>query len=473
MNSVLLISIDTLRADHLSCYGYPRRTSPNLDRLAREAALFEYAFAPCSYTVPSFTSMMTSRWPSWHTAKLYFQAPCALTPEMVPLAELMAASGYRTAAFISTVVLNRQNSGLDRGFEIYNQDITVPELNRPMFLYRQAKDTIEAASAWLQDIADEPFFLWIHLMDVHGPYNPPPPHDSHFINDGSDLTPFDRFHLPLIKTPITRNTAPEDYVPGIPAYQVLGFESSPNEGSPPNYESRFRRYLDRYDGAIHYTDLAIGRLLAMLKSRNCYDNTFVIVHSDHGEAFGEQGVFFFHGLTVTRDQIHVPLIIKAGQLAPGRYTDPVSLCDIMPFLVEALDLNDPGGMMGRSLISPPDPQRLIPSQILRQLAVINNENLYLYGDGWFESPENDTLFETAEGLHFLERSQPCRRYKYRKDPLSYHPLDPGQDKVRVNAWAHDFVSEANTQIFKSEPLIMDEKETSAITERLRSLGYLD
>ncbi|GAG22491.1 unnamed protein product, partial [marine sediment metagenome] len=256
----------------------------------------------------------------------------------------------------------------------------VPELNRPMFLYRRAEDTLAAAAAWLKEIKDEPFFLWVHLMDAHGPYTPPPPFETRFAGDGLTLTPFDRLRLPLTETQITRKTAPEDYIPGIPAYQALGFEPS----SPPKYESRFKEYLDRYDGAIAYVDLAVGRLLALLKSQNRYNDAIIIVHADHGEAFGEQGVFFFHGLTVTRDQIHVPLIVKAAQLAPGRYSAPVSLCDIMPFLAEALDLDAPGGMMGRSLLARPDPQRFIPSQILRQLAIINNENLYLYGQGYFE-----------------------------------------------------------------------------------------
>jgi len=473
MLSVLLISIDTLRADHLSCYGYVRRTSPNLDRLAQEAALFEYAFAPCSYTTPSFTSLMTSRWPSWHTAKLFFQAPYALTPDMVPLAELMAAYGYRTGAFVSTVILSRENSGLDRGFEIYDDKTTVPELNRPMLLYRQAKDTISAAGAWLDEIKNEPFFLWVHLMDVHGPYNPPSPYDSRFVNDRQTLTPYDRLRLPLIKTPVTRSCAPKDYTPGIPAYQVLGFEKSSTENKPPRYKSLFRYYLDRYDGAITYADLAIGRLLALLKSQDRYDDTIIIVHSDHGEAFGEQGVFFFHGLTVTRDQIHVPLIIKAPQLNPGRYTAPVSLCDIMPFLTEALDLDAPDGLMGRSLLAPPEEARLIPCQILRQLAVINNENLYLYGEGWFEPPENGTLFETEKGLDFLERSLPCSRFEYRKDPLGYQPLEPGPEKPKLDDWVRDFVIKANAQAFKSEPLIKGDQETADVEERLRALGYID
>ena len=475
MNSVLLISIDTLRADHLGCYGYPRQTSPNLDRLARESAVFEYAFAPCSYTVPSFTSMMTSRWPSWHTAKFFFQAPQALTPEMVPLAELMAAYGYRTAAFISTIILSRENSGLDRGFEVYNDNVTVPELNRPMFLYRRANDTINVAAKWLEEIKDEPFFLWVHLMDVHGPYNPPSPYDAKFIQDNQILTPFDRLHLPLIKTPVTRSCAPKNYIPGIPAYQVLGLETEPSsdQNEFPKYQSRFRHYLDRYDGAIAYVDLAIGRFLAFLKSKGRYDDTIVIVHSDHGEAFGEQGVFFFHGLTVTRDQIHVPLIIKTPHLAPGRYTTPVSLCDVMPFLVDVLDLDPPDGLMGRSLIDPPDEKRFIPAQILRQLGVINNKNLYLYGKGWFEPPEHKTLFETAEGLDFFERSLPCSCFDYTKDPLGCFPLQPGPEQSGLNNWVCDFIKKANAQLFRSEPLIKNEQETERTTEHLRSLGYID
>jgi len=472
MNSVLLISMDTLRADHLGCYGYPRKTSPNLDRLAGGSALFENAFAPCSYTVPSFTSLMTGRLPSWHTARFLNRSPISLAPDMVPLAELMAAAGYRTAAFISTIVLSRPNCGLARGFEIYDDETAVPELNRPDFLYRRGEDTTDAAISWLKGIGDEPFFLWVHYMDVHGPYDPPAPYTDRFAGDNLVLTPFDRLHLPLINTPVASKTAPKNYMPGIPAYQVLNLKLNDRQ-EPREYGTRFRTYLDRYDGAIFYADLCIGHLLAWLKKLERYDETVIIVHSDHGEAFGEEGVFFFHGLTLTPDQTHVPLMVKAGDLPPGRYEHPVSLCDIMPYLIEVLELDEIEGLMGRSLLAGPNPGRLVAAQLLRQLAVINNGDMYLYGRGWFEPEENGTLFNRRDGLEFLQTALPPRRIKYQIDPLGLRPLPPGPSEEAINKWVAEFVEQANAQSFESMPLPASPGTEESLTRQLQSLGYLE
>ena len=170
-----MITIDTLRADHLEAYGYPRKTAPNLARLAREATLFKWAFAPISYTVPSLTSLMTGLWPSWHTAGFSNMPRSALAPENPPLAELAREGGLKTAAFVSTIVLSRPNCGLARGFETYDDRADKAELNRPAFLFRRGLETEKAASDWLAANGKEPFFLWVHFMDVHGPYCPPPP----------------------------------------------------------------------------------------------------------------------------------------------------------------------------------------------------------------------------------------------------------------------------------------------------------
>ncbi len=471
MLSVLLISIDTLRADHLGCYGYRRLTSPNLDRLAAQGAVFENAVAPCSYTAPSFASLMTSRWPSWHAAGFSNMPRVGFSPETILLAELFAAKGFLTAAFVSTVVLSRLSLGLDRGFAIYDDETTLAEENRPLFTRRRAEDTLARAAAWLEGAASRPFFLWVHFMDVHGPYQPPPPYEHFFDRDGLPLTPFDRLHLPLIPDPQFTATAPADYVPGIPAYQALAPEPS-RQGGQSAWEPRFRSYLDRYDGAVRYVDLACGRLLSLLKKHGLGDKTVVVVHSDHGEAFGEEGVFFFHGLSVTWDQIHVPLIIKAPHLKPGRRLDPVSLCDVTPFLIEALDLEAPPGLMGRSLLALPEPHRLVPAQVLRQLAVVRGGDLFLYGRGWFEAAENSRLFDDPRWrAHWQQR--PARRLDLANDPWGVRPLDPGPAGLEVEAWAEEFVAAANARRRPPTPPPAREAAKEDLAERLKALGYMD
>lgn len=470
MSSVLLITIDTLRADHLEAYGYPRRTAPNLARLAREATLFQWAFAPISYTVPSLTSLMTGLWPSWHTARFSNMPRTSLAPESPPLAELAREGGLRTAAFVSTVVLSRSNCGLAQGFQVYDDQARSPELNRPGFLYRRGLDTEKAASDWLEANGGEPFFLWVHLMDVHGPYSPPPPHDLRFRGDGQGLTPFDRLHLPLIPDPKFSDQEPPGYLPGIPAYQALGPDGGP--GGPEGYASAFRFYLDRYDGAISYADLACGRLLTRLKKMGLYEETTVVVHSDHGEALGEEGVFFFHGLTLTPDQIRIPLIVKSSGLDRGQRDDPVSLCDLTPFLAREMGLDPPSSAQSRNLARPSPPERIIPAQIRRQLALIQGNQIHLYGPGWFRPDLDGSLFEGPDGEEFLTRSGPARRFDYRSDPLGLRPMEDHPRAALLDREARGFLAQALEQQPRAQAIEATPQEREELAARLKDLGYL-
>ncbi len=252
------------------------------------------------------------------------------------MAALAEEGGYRTAAFVSTIVLSKNNCGLAQGFQTYDDQTPRAELNRPAFLYRRALETEKAASAWLEAHGRRPFFLWVHFMDVHGPYCPPAPHDRRFNSDSRPLTPFDRLHLPLVPDPRFSDREPPGYLPGIPSYQALGLDGGP--GGREGYASSFRFYLDRYDGAVSYVDLACGRIISRLKKQGLFEDTTIVVHSDHGEALGEEGVFFFHGLSLTPDQIRIPLIVKSASLKQGPREDPVSLCDLTPFLLQEMGL---------------------------------------------------------------------------------------------------------------------------------------
>lgn len=318
--SVLLITIDTLRADHLSCYGYPRPTSPHLDALATQGILFRRAYSPCSYTLPAHASMMTGKYVPHHSLG-YQQGRGRLDPDReVTLAEILLSRGWSTAAFVSSAVLDRR-WGLDLGFTVYDDRMTRGEENRPHELVRDGPLTTEAALAWLRTPDNRPFFTWIHYFDAHGPYIQPSPYNSFFAPEDYGDRPL---YLPVVD---------EGEAGGIPRYQLLVDD---RDGiCRHQFDARF--YLASYDCGIRYVDQVVGELFQALQEMGLWNELVVIVTADHGEALGENGVYFFHGLTLTPDQIHVPLILKMPrEMGPaGIQVDvPVSTVDIMPTLLE-------------------------------------------------------------------------------------------------------------------------------------------
>ncbi len=335
---IILIIIDTLRADHLGCYGYGRDTSPFLDGLARDGVMFKHAFSPCSFTLPSIASILTARYPSKHTIA-FNQIGRLDSDQDITLAEALGSQGYRTAAFISTIVV-RKESGLDAGFDVYDDDLPTHELNRAHVAIRDGRDTADKALKWILDNKDENFFVLLHFMDVHGPYLCPEPYDKKFLGDGRGTGPRLR-------------TVPDGRpMGGIPEYQVLRPERD-GAGNLTGYETDAGYYVSQYDGNISYVDDIVARLAAELKDKGIYDEALLLITSDHGEAMGENNVYFFHGLTVTSEQILVPLIVKpherwnAGRLP---IETPVSGVDLMPTILSLCGCDYSKTLMdGRSL----------------------------------------------------------------------------------------------------------------------------
>lgn len=472
MSSVLLVTIDTLRADHLECYGYPRRTGPNLDRLAREGIRFEWALAPISYTVPSLTSTLTGVLPSFHSAGFSNMPRRELGPETPPLAKIAADQGIETGAFVSTIVLDRKNCGLAHGFGVYDDLAETPELNRPKFLFRRAEETVGRAVEWLRDRTGKPFFLWVHLMDVHGPYTPPEPFAHRFTGDGLVETEHEERFLEVIRDPVMTGIAPTDFSPGLPRYQALSDSGGPARED--DYVKHFRFYRDRYDGAIAYTDLWLGRLLAWLRKLGREDETTVVIHSDHGEAMGEGEVFFFHGLTVTPDQVRVPLIIRSPKLNPGVAREPVSLCDLAGFMAECLGLAPdlPGYEEGFGNLARPSAERTVISQVGRQLALARADEFHLYGPGWFRPELAGRMFGAGNGEDFLKRSGSTARFSLRETgpvPLNRPetPSAPEFDQAAVR-----FIREASGTSSSGRPISANEDEKKALEEKMAELGYL-
>jgi arylsulfatase A-like enzyme len=322
--NILLVTVDTLRADHVGVYGFEANTTPNLDALARRGVLFERAIAASSYTAPSHATMLTSLFVREHSVG-HSNGATRLGAEPT-LAMAFHDTGYDTAAFVSNVVLKRR-IGLDRGFDVYDDETPQPELNRSFIFERKAEQTTESAIAWLEDRGERPWFLWVHYQDPHGPYTPPPPHDSEF-----------RLRAPPDEQPLPMNT--DDVTNGkrgIPPYQVIrGLD-------------RLTQYRNRYAGEIRYFDRVFGKLLIASEAAAAASGLVVLVTSDHGESLGEEEYYLVHGHATTPDLSRVPMVLVAPGLASERRRDLVHHVDVMPTLLGLAGLPVPEEARGLPL----------------------------------------------------------------------------------------------------------------------------
>ncbi len=297
--SVVLIVVDTLRADHLGAYGYDRPVSPNLDALAEDAAIFDNAFAAATWTLPSFASLFTGLYPSQHDAGRPYEDERGEQFSVIRAAarvfpEVLRQHGYATGAVVNAPFLHN-GFGFDRGFDDYDW---APASDSQV---RRADATVDAALAWLDEHADKPFFLFVHMFDVHRHYDAPEPFRGKFTDQFADT------YGETLDTLESRNIAEN------------------------NLDWPF--IVAAYDEEIAFVDEHVGRLFDGMRSRGILDQSTVILTSDHGEAFDEHGSSG-HGHTLFNEVLRVPLMIWGPEVEAGRYEDPVSLIDIEPTVLE-------------------------------------------------------------------------------------------------------------------------------------------
>ena len=319
--NVLLITIDTLRADHLSAYGYSRQTTPNIDRLAREGVLFQRAISQWPKTSPSFASMMSSTY--GHTNGLIRTTAQRMPDRFLMLAELLKAGGYSTRAAVANVNLGRLFN-FDQGFDTYLEPWReTNEQRRSDLVTRDGLDLLRQA-------ADEkrPFFVWLHYFDPHARYQPAKPYDGMFVND----THFDASW----RMPFQRERRKD--IGGIPTTASLG------------REDRIAYYVAQYDAEIREVDQQVGVILRDLEKRGLAGNTLVILTSDHGESLGDHNYFFEHGRFPYDDCVHVPLIVRApGTSKAGHVVrSPVELIDLVPSVLDLAGLPPDREAQGKS-----------------------------------------------------------------------------------------------------------------------------
>ncbi len=331
--NVLLISFDTLRPDHLSCYGYTRQTSPNLDAIAQRGVLFENFYSSTSWTLPAHMAMFTGLPDSVHG--VYDNDVPALDPNRKTLAQQFKAAGYTTAGFVTGPYLHPA-FGFDRGFDEYFNCMAYMEAQdfRDRRFRRFSNNThaeshraatnptlFSAATNWLQQKRTEPFFLFMHVWDVHYDFTPPPP--------------FDRKFDPDYNGPITG----------------MNFASSPDI-----HPAMAKRDLDHlialYDGEIAYTDEFVGKLMSQMDRLGLTENTLIVITADHGEEFFEHGRKG-HQWTLFEEVLRIPLIISwPGHLPQGkRVTEQGRIIDLVATLTELCSLPPNTETIGTSLVA--------------------------------------------------------------------------------------------------------------------------
>ncbi|MDF1798106.1 MAG: sulfatase [Planctomycetota bacterium] len=313
---VVLFVVDTLRADHLGCYGYEPDTSPALDRLAAEGVLFEACQAQSSWTKPATASVLTGLLPSQHGA---VHKVSALPPEHLLLAEPLGAAGYATAAFGGNGFIFGTEQGFSRGFDTFHSGVDLQGDGNEQ-LIAEADLLVDGAIDWLdghmQSEADQPFFLYVHVIDPHDPYAPPPDLVHAF---GEPLAP----------------PFPTDAELARPGPVVARYPG----GVPDVVQERMRQL---YDGEIAGADRAFGRLLESLERHGVYDEATIVFVSDHGEEFFDHGGVG-HNPLLYQEVIQVPLVVKfptsLGDALPGqRFAPRVRQVDVLPTLLDTLGI---------------------------------------------------------------------------------------------------------------------------------------
>ncbi len=322
--NVLFISVDTLCADHLGCYGYDRPTSPFIDGLAAEGVRFENAFAQASWTLPSHMSMMTSLYPHTHQVETDKRT---LPKGAATLAQILKKAGYSTTAFVTHAFLSNAYQ-FARGFD-FVEDIhpQVDAKGRKLTSATKADRFVDRVAVWIREQPRRPFLLFLHLFDPHYDYQPPAEFATMFDPDYRDNAPGRYGALRRYIRQVSKKAVsiPADYV---------------------------RKVLALYDAEIRFTDTHLKRLFGLLEEAGLLEDTLVVFTSDHGEEFGEHGSMEGHQWTLYDEVLHVPLILRFpdGAFGGAEREAIVQLIDIAPTVLDALGMDVPDAFEGRSLI---------------------------------------------------------------------------------------------------------------------------
>lgn len=413
--NIILITLDTTRADRMGFLGSKRGLTPNLDALAHQSVVFTRAYAQIPLTTPSHAVMLTGTYPQFNHLDGLVQP---LNSEIPYIPDLLHRHGYHTAAFVGSMVLDPATDaapGFDRGFDVYDADFHNPQRGEDRYhsLERRAEDVANHAMGWLSHHQQTPFFIWLHFYDAHEPYDPPEPFKTRYASEP-------------------------------------------------------------YDGEIAYTDSVLGSVLEVLQKHGLYQNTVIAVAADHGEAFGEHGERW-HGMFLYDQTIHVPLLLKLpGEKYAGKRVETrVALADVAPSLLQVASVAIPAVMQGRSLFSLMDtpmdtPKGAAGEQKARALkepvdrAIYSETNYAHRIFGWSD------LRSWRAGKYLYVQAPKRELYDQNSDPDALKNLAPTAKAVAdtLDGQLSDFRKKtAGATVPQAEP-------DPAGEEKLRALGYL-
>ena len=457
--NVILISLDTVRADHLSIYGYERDTTPNLKKLAADATLYTRAVAPSDMTLSTHASMFTGLYPTWHGAHLIDGSEHGsdaiafpLSENHVTLAERLQARGYSTAQVAANYWFLGPSWQLHQGFDYYSVFDPACCVPSPYLLWQRARTNSTRLAASLptfssaEQVNDEvfgllenwkrtgtPFFLFVNYMDAHWPYAPPPPFDSRF--PGKD--------------------------PSFDGAKVKAFEKAVIRGNRNVSDDERQHLVSQYDGVMAYLDIQLERLVTRLKELGLYENTLLVVTSDHGEALGERGMFQHSGHGLYQNILHIPLLIRYphGKHRAVVVDDFVSTVDIMPTVLGVVGAEPARNIQGRNLLgtspaggplyaeSYPKTDRIKWNPEFRRVerAIFDGHMKYI------------TSTSGKRELYDLESDPAERTNLYRDDD---------ERSQRLHAMLEDWIKHA--EMVANAPVKMNQE----MIDKLRALGYV-
>ncbi|MBI4531586.1 MAG: sulfatase [Candidatus Latescibacteria bacterium] len=439
--NIIVVLVDALRADRLSCYGYGQTTSPALDALASRGVLFRRCYTQAQYTSASVASLFTGRYPLSHG---YMNATYILEHDNTTMAETLREHGYRTAAFVSNSAVGKKyamDQGFDRFVELFSETTAAP-----------ATAIFDSASVFIKGHHDRPFFIYIHFMDVHNPYDTPVTYTQTFANPA--LFAFD----------MRNNTLRE-------MMTVQAFRG--DEQYRPRLMSYFRDYSSVYDASISYWDERFSAFLGFLEKQGLADRTILIVTADHGEQLLDHG-YTGHGTTVYDEVLRVPLLLYdpfRPELSGLTIGDPVRLIDIFPTVLSRLTIDDiPFGVDGTSL------HPLMDARLRVNNAFVHTKGVYTEAT-WFANRPFSTLMQTyreGEWKLILDRLRDRKElYNLTDDPKEKNDLF--EERPLTAQRLYERLSEhynRNLQSFNRRQRSRSESEQEKLRE-LTALGYVN
>lgn len=417
--NIILIVLDTLRADHLGCYGYAKDTSPGLDKFASQGILFEDASAPAPWTLPSHASMMTGYYPN----RLGLNNELRPMPKDVQtLAQMLSRAGFACAAAVNSLYLNRK-FGFDRGFGEFT---FFPEGGEPN---ESAAEIVQTAKKWISRHQRDRFFLFLHFFDPHSNYSAAPEYEAKFTAD--------------YRGPVDGSTA-----------QLMAFRNGFFNLGPEDV-----KYLTGlYDAEINQLDDRMVTLFGLLEKQGLLASSFVIVTSDHGEEFLDHGGVL-HGRTQYQELLHVPLMIAGpGIPANKRIREPVTLVDVTPTVLKLAGLTSAMSLEGMDISTLWHNEAAeLPERFIFAEADHNNKQ-----DGIKRTVRNNRY-----KLHYNRLSENYELYDLARDEKEQNDIsDVRTDIVAKLAEKLKPFSENTRQ--GSRPVTLSQEEA----DKLKSLGYL-